>query len=147
MTLDLPPCLGPQFPHPSRGASPELAPVEQQASHTPPSAARLPASLTLKGGCSRDAHHRQVAPSQASRLQRRPGSLAGTAAGPVITKLAKPGPATAATVTDAVRPRASPPPRLAPPLPPGTPLLRALARQTNARGSWAQRLAPAKPSP
>lgn len=147
VTLDPPPCFGPQFPQSglAPGASRELAPVEQQAPHTPPSASRLPALLTLEGGRSRDAHHRRTPPPCASRLHPRPGSLGGAAARPGAAKLASPSSATAAAANAAVRPRAAPPPWLAPPRPPGTPPPR--ARPTNAHGSPAPRPAPAKPRP
>ncbi|XP_066242707.1 uncharacterized protein [Saccopteryx leptura] len=92
------------------GASSELAPAEPQASHTPPSAARFLAPLTLEGGRSRDAHHRRVPPSRASCVRPGPVSLADAAAGPVAAKLAKPNGAASAAAVAAVRPRAAPPP-------------------------------------
>lgn len=79
--------------------------------YTPPSAARLPAPLTLEGGRSGDAHHRQAPPPRTSSSTRGPGPSRAPLREPVAAKLADPNAAAAAAVTTAaVRPRAAPPP-------------------------------------
>lgn len=149
MTLGPPPCFWPQFPHPglAPGASRELEPVEPQASHTPPSAARLPAPLTLEGGRSRDAHHCQAPWSRAPCLRPWPGSLTDTAAGPVDAELANPSETASVAGTTAVRPRTAPPPRWPRPTRQGRPQ-RALspARPTLAE-AWPKDQLPLNPAP
>lgn len=149
MTLDLPPCFGPQFPHPglAPGASRSSRPWNHRPLTRPPSAARLSVPLTLEGGRSRDTHHRQGPQLRASCLHPRLGSFTDAAAGPVAAKLAHLSEAASPAATAAVRPRTAPPPGWPRPSHRTRPQ-RALppARHTHAE-SLAQRSASIKPRP
>lgn len=140
--------LGASVYHPglALGASRELALVEPQAPHTPPSAARLPAPLTLEGGRSGDAHHRRAPTPSASASTGGPGPSQEP---PRDLK-----PPSSPTPEPPLLPPPTPPLGRAPPRPPDGPAPfawhappRALACQANARGSPAPRRVPTKLQP